>query len=551
MKQKIKLLAVVSASTLGACSGIGDGNAPVSLEIRVAGNAESGELFECLATTAQAVLSFDDGRQGDFARRVSWSSSDETILKVSDGTEPTGNGQFFVNGALLPRAAGTVTVTASYLTFEDSIDVTVSPVEIELGPQGQVLAQGNRLLMNATAILDGQSRLTTTDMTSLGLWSIDGADEAASEIQADNGLLSARSGAEAVDTVRYTIDFCDRSETVSVEIVNQTLSALELVLASDTEIVPDSIALPPDASLGLRALGRYSGGLTQNLTSAVTYTLSDAEVAFAGLRGPGLVTSFDDAAGRSAQLSASFDPSSTVEGDEILSNVVAVEVLDVALQPESLAIAPQGALMLHSSQLPMRAAGRFSGNDGELDWDLTNDVIWSSDNTALLGIGNQSGSRGFAFAAASGQGPVVVSAVRSGTDGPETAPSSTVLVASDSDEGEPFVIGDLQLESDQVAGESGDQITLRAIAMIGNDNVQGSQDISTLAVWSSSDPSVALVSNAPGSRGLVRLVGEGTDQSVTISARFFDSNLQDERFEASLQLVVNPSPDQEPGESTP
>ncbi len=547
MNQNPRNLAVLGAvALLSGCSGIGKGNAPESLEIRVNDIAESAELFECLAGTAQARLAFNDGSAGDFARRSGavWSSSDETVLRVSDGSIPASDTEFFVNGTLLPVKAGTAVLTVKYLNFEDSIPVTVKPLKIELSPHQQTLAQGNRVFMRSTGVLSGDAALSVLDMSSLGDWSVTGSAgaDAASTIDRSSGLIAAVDGAAGTDTVNFSIDFCNRQQSVPIQVVNQTLSSIELVLADAPDQPLSSIAVPPDASIAVHAIGHYSGGLKQNLTGLVSFQLSDSAVGYASARGTGVITSVFEAPGQSAALSAVYDPDSSIEGDEITSNSVEFKVLDVSLQADSLAVTPQDALMLLGTGRAYQVNGRFSGTDGEIDWNLTRDVLWTSSDTALLLMSNQNGSRGFALSSVVDRGIALASALRSAGDGPEVLPTARVTIGAADDAGSLLDIRSITVSGGNAELSSGSTLALTAEARIANETLSGTQDITTSVVWSSSDESVAVVGNASGSKGVVTVVTTAQDQKVTITAAYFDTSQQADAVMGSLELSVNPAP---------
>ncbi len=529
---------------LAACDGIGEGNGPASIEIVMDGERESGEVFECLAATPQAILTFDSGSSANFARRAQWSSSDESVFVVSDGSFEAADGTFFVNGALLPLKAGEAELTVRYLDFEDSIPVTVSPTKIELSPHDHTVVQGNQLQLVATGIAQGVRQTSSLDMSTLGRWSVTGAEggDPISSIVSSDGRLTANAGVEGIDRVSFAVPFCNRELSVDVNITNQTLQSISLVRASDPGTPLDSVSLPPDASVRLRTIGHYSGGLELNLTGAVSYDIADTTVAYTGVRGSGVLTSFNDVPGQSTELTARFDPDSSVEGDELLSNTVSVRVLDVTLQPETLAIAPTEALMLNGSTLQFAASGRFSGTDGEIDWDLTRDVSWGSSNSSVLLLSNTNGSRGFAISSGDLEdiGVITVSAIRQLGDGPTAPPTASVTVGAVAEDDPVVEVVGLSVSAPEASVSRGTTLALSAVAELASDTLSGSQTITQLVTWRSSDESVAVVGNAAANRGVVTVVSDAQDQAVRFTATFASEN-QETALEASIELTINPS----------
>ena len=547
--------ALASAVLFSACGNVGDGNGPTSLELFVGGDSESGEMFRCQINTPSAVLSFSDGTASNFASRATWSTSNPAVLEVSNGDYPAADDQFFVNGVVLPIAPGTATLTVNYLDFEDSIEVTVSETDLSVTPKNQTLIQGQSVFMSATGLLHGESALLAADFSSLGQWSVVGEedDSSASTIDSDTGLLSAREEAQGVDRVEFHIDFCDTTVATDVTVLNQTLESIELVSADDRDSELAAFSVPPDASYALRAIGTFSGGFTQDMTSRVAIVVDDEDVGFSGLRGTGVITSLVEAGGLSAQITATYDPDSEVEGDETVTPAVTMNVLDVTLDPNSLDIQPKDALMLQGSSLAYSVSGDFSGADGDITWDLTRDVVWASDEPTLASLLNSNGSRGVALSSSVTTGLVEVSALRVGGDGPEEAPVTELTVGSTEQAEDDEEIDVAQIYALSVEVESGEPVfgeltELRAIADIGINQAQTTQDVTTLVVWTSSDPSIAYVGNQSGGRGVVSVMTEEMDQTVTITARYFDLDMQELDVSGTIELLVNPSPEETPAE---
>lgn len=137
LARSIVLLSALAA--VSGCNSIGDGSTVVAIEIRdPGGRALTGPfpISQCLRDQLIAVAIFTDGTIADFSYRVTWASSDETRLGVSNndinqvvvrsGAFDTVEGAPYRPGTLVPPATatpGTVTVTARFLGFADSQEV--------------------------------------------------------------------------------------------------------------------------------------------------------------------------------------------------------------------------------------------------------------------------------------------------------------------------------------------------------------------------------------------------------------------------------------------
>ncbi|WP_152551566.1 hypothetical protein [Polycyclovorans algicola] len=193
--------AALAALALAACD-VGEGTRPISMTL-LDGNTGQDEIMlnQCFEGSVAAVVEFSNGQaanflqQGGFPRPVELTSSDESVVRVSDGTleVPLLENQAYFRGALIPVAPGTATITARYSTFEEQIEVTVQvPESIEIRPGTQTVARGGFQGFDAFAVLDGVER----GVTSLVVWSLEDAngnevDTEQAEISAD-GLFAGR-----------------------------------------------------------------------------------------------------------------------------------------------------------------------------------------------------------------------------------------------------------------------------------------------------------------------------------------------------------------------
>ncbi len=536
-----------AAMGLAACGGIGDGVGPAAIEIRLNSATEDAEVFACLAASPQLVVTFTDGQLGDFVRRATWSSSDESVVIVSDGTLAAPNG-FYLTGVVLPVSEGTATIRADYVGLSAEIDVTVSPTRLEVSPVERRVIGGSQLTMRATAILEGRDAVRALDLTSDGIWSTAdaaGGEQAATSINSVTGVLLAERGIAGTDTVNYRVDFCNREASAPITVLDQQLLDLTVGLADDPDTPITSLLLPEDVSVPLAVTGHYDGGHTQSFTSAVTIVSDNAAVALAGLRGAGVVSTIIGAEpGDSATLSISYDPDSTVEGDELGTDPIVVTVADAPLVPESLVISPADALILPATGLSYTVSGLFSGPDGDFARDMTRDVLWSSSNLLTASVSNVNGSRGFAIGSGTVLGKLTVAATRLNDDGPDTAPVANLTVGAEVDEdGERFnVIGlnALTISAEDNTLVRGERLRLKAIGELDNGLITTAQDLSLSVVWSSSDETVARVANGASLKGEVVVVTDEVDREVTLRADYFITDVQEQPVFAEFVLTANP-----------
>lgn len=189
MPNMIKTVAASCAAVLllSSCSGIGDGASPESLKILqvtpdtvfdedfIRGEQIPGKAFTCVRGVLQAFIFFDDGDVGNFTRRVKWTSSNPSVLTVSNFDEPVpGNpANRFDYGSIAPLSAGTATVTATYLNMTATIPITVDTAgAITITPNDLRMVPRSFQQLQAIAVLDGRK----TDLTAQTVFDLNDGD---------------------------------------------------------------------------------------------------------------------------------------------------------------------------------------------------------------------------------------------------------------------------------------------------------------------------------------------------------------------------------------
>jgi DNA-binding beta-propeller fold protein YncE/urocanate hydratase len=213
------------------------------------------------------------------------------------------------------------------------------------------------------------------------------------------------------------------------------------------------------------ATGIYSDGTTHDLTSQVTWTSAAAKVG--SITAGGLATGL--AAG-STVLTAAFG---NVSATRTL-NVTPATLVSIGVTPTN----PSAPAGLHTQ---FTATGIYS--DGTTK-DLTSQMIWSSSDTQVAPVSDAAGYTGLATALATGT--TTVTATFDGVSG-----SSTLSVT-------PATLLSIDLSPAQPSIANGTTENLTATGIYSN----GSRvDLTSIVAWTTSNGSVASVSNAPGSNG--------------------------------------------------
>jgi uncharacterized protein YjdB len=416
-----------------------------------------------------ATGAFTDGSVQDLTAQAAWTSSDPTVATVANAAEK--------KGVASSIALGSTTISAQLSGVSGSTMLAVSGatlVSIDVTPSHPSAALGTTQAFAATGIYTDSS---THDLTDAVTWTTsDPAVATVSNAQGSRGLATTM----AVGSATITAALGAKSGSTIL-----TVSGAALVAIS---VSPDTVALAEGTSQTLSALGLLSDGSRQDLTDQVTWSSSDNSIATVsnadGSRGLVIGTAVG-----SVTIVASF---SGVSGSATV-DVSAATLVSIDITPFVMSIAK-------GTELQFSALGNYS--DGSTQ-DLTTQVTWSTSDAGIAAISNAAGSQGLVTGAGIGTATI-------------TAEMWGVV------ESVQLGVTDALLESIQVTPANpsvpvGTGFTFQATGIFSD---TGTQDITQLVTWSSSDAAVATISNASGSKGFVRGVGGGTTQiTATLSGK--------------------------------
>lgn len=402
-----------------------------------------------LQLTATGI--FSDGTNADLTATATWTSADAAVLTVSAGGLVTG------------LTAGAAQVTAAKDGVSGTLSVTVTAatlVAIDVTPALPTLAKGTTQQLTATARF---SDATTQDVTSQVTWT--SATTAAATVDAA-GLVTAVDTGSAV--VSAALNGVSGSTTVTVTAA--VLAAIELT--------PPTPTVPRGTTAQLTATGRFSDGTTQDVTAQATW--ASATTAVATVSSTGLVTGV------------------TVGTSDITASVGAITgttTLTVSsAQLVSLAVTPATPSLARGLTRTFTATGTFSDASTQ---DLTTSVTWSTSAPGVASISNAAGSQGLATAQSVGTTTITA------TSG--TISGSTVLTVTTA------TVTSLQVTPTTPSLPRGLTQLFTATAIFSDGTMQ---DLTTTVTWTTGTASVATISNAAGSEGLLTAVAVGTSTVV-------------------------------------
>jgi uncharacterized protein YjdB len=452
--------AVITAAVLGQTA---QANVTVSLASLTSIGVEPASPTVAVGAAMQltATGTFSDGSTQDLTAQATWQSADAAVATVQAG---------LVQGV----GAGSTAITATVNNVTGSSTVTVTTATLQavtVQPTSATIAIG----MNLSFTAQGQySDGTTQDLTATVNWTSSNPQTASiSNAAGSKGVATGL----AAGTVTLTATQGGVSGTATLTVTSATLSALE--------VNPGNASIPNGSQQQFTALGTFSDGSTSDLTTSVTWSSSNTQVA----------TISNAAGSKGVASSVSVGQVTITATHSGVSGTAQLTVTPATVT--ALVVTPANASLPVGSTLQYTATAQLS--DGTTQ-NVTQFATFASSNTAVATISNTFANKGLANAVSAGA--TTISATWNGLNGstPLTVTSATLtsIVVSPPNPSLP----------------AGYQLQFLAT---GHYSDGSTQDLTTQANWASSNTAVATISNAPGARGRATAVSVG---STTISATF-------------------------------
>jgi hypothetical protein len=450
----------VGAATITATSGLITASATLNVGAAVLVSLAVTPANPSFALgTTQALIAtgtYSDGSTLVLTNTATWTTVDASIATV--------NSQGVANSV----AVGNTTVTATSGTISGSTTLTISAavlVSIVVTPAIPVIPLGTTEQFTATGTYTDGS---TQNITGTVQWSSDTPGAATISNAAPTQGLASSVG-EGTATITATSGTVTGSTTL-------TVTTAALVSLAVTPATP-SVAM--GTTQQFTAMGTFTDGTMQNLTSTATW--SSDKVSTATINNAGVAQSIGVG---TATIMAT---SGTVSSSTVLTVTTATLV--------SIAINPATATVALGTTQQFTATGTFT--DGTTQ-DLTQSGYWSSTAAIVATISNTVGTAGLASTLSAGTTTIGVS---SGS----ISATATLVVNSAA-----LVSIAINPQSPTISLGTTQQFTATGTYTDGS-----TQDLTTVATWSSSSATVAIISNTVGSYGLATSAGQGT---ATISA---------------------------------
>jgi uncharacterized protein YjdB len=418
----------------------------------------------------QATALFSDGSTRNVTGMTTWQSSDQTVADVSNAGGGMGGG---TRGQVTGLAAGSVTITATYMGLTSTASVTVTAatlLSVQVTPANATMPKGNTQQYQAVGLYsDGSTRMLTNQAT----WASSTAAAAVSNAGNSRGQVTALAAGPT-----------DISATVGA-VSGKTPLTVTAATVTEVQVTPTNPSIPLGVTQPLQATAIYSDFSTQNVTGQATWTSSNGMVAQVSNAGGSRGQATGLAAGTST-ISATF---MNVIGQTVLT-VSSATIKEIQLSPSAVS-SPVGVTIRFD------ATAILTDNSSR---NITATATWTSSDDTVVSISTANGTRGLATALAAGT--VTIKASAGGVSGTTSYTVGAQTLSTISVDPAPLTLMLGDTESFSATGQYSDGSTY---------------DLTDSVTWISTKSGVATVSNANASRGLVTSVSAGT---TTIEAHF-------------------------------
>jgi len=447
LKHPFFIALILSALFISGCGGGGGGSKTAdepstgavlaTIELR----SDSSTIAKGTSSQLSATGIYTDASTQDLTHLVRWSVSDSAILTVDE------------NGHVNGQTSGSVVITASSASIENTINLSVSPATLTsliLSPLNVTVASGTSSQLTASGrFSDGSIQ----DLTSQSAWQ--SSNQAVVSVSALGMLEGLTQGSSTITATNGST-----TSSVDVTVSPATLSQIEVNL--------DKSEIALGTGVQAYATGIFSDNTTQDLTNQVTWSSSDSTVAT-------ILTQTANSGWVESKLVGSTQLNAGYSG---LTGSTAFEVKEAALT--SIEITPSNLSVAAGLTENYHAVGHYSDSSVQ---DITSQVVWQSSDAAVASIDNSTNYHGEMSAGSAGTS--TISATFGALSG------STQLTIT------PAVLESIALNIDNPSVAAGLKLQFAAT---GHYSDGATVDLTTQAQWLSSDTSIA--SGEPSGSGL-------------------------------------------------
>ncbi|MCL9782713.1 Ig-like domain-containing protein [Vibrio sp. S4M6] len=487
-----------------ASSGDNDGNRQGDLVLQALHLETTHDIIpQGLTTPLRAVAVYEGGYVKDVTDDSSWSSSDESVLSVKDGS-------------ITANHVGEAEVTVAFEGISSMHPMKVvdgEVVQVSISPQFQEFPAGYQTIYQAELeyLIDGvQFSYPVSDGVQ---WSVSDTNIATIDQQ---GVLDAKTSGDVDVSVSFISPAPVLKKNSSSQLLTSAkLKVIELVQVMDIEITGgDDQSVPINGVLPLTAMASVKDSQNQitqlDVTDLAVWTSSDTSKVTVDPYGQvmGILQTQGSPVPVTAELSV---------GSDKASDSVAINVTDKTLQ--NIVILPSTVGTHVGERTQLKAQGFYDNGTVE---DLTDQVQWSSSDDKIVSVDNLN-SKGQISALAEGQG-IVIEALDSA--GSQLVGTATIVV-----DGFLGQIQSIEITPKSASAHIGDTLRYQAIATL--DDGQQS-DITSLVDWQVAGDSNVIIGSGNAQAGELQILTGVSASSVTVSASF-------STYSDSTTLAINPA----------
>ncbi len=443
----------------GVVTGHHTGNATITLSYggvtKTVSLTVGDAVLQSLAV-APLTVSLADGTKQQFTATGTYSDgSTKNLTKLVTWTSTGGVSIGTTTGLAEATATGPATITATSGMLSASATATVTPATITgitVTPNPVVLPAGGTVQITAVATLsDGSSQDVTGSLV------YNSSNPAVATIDADGKVHAVGEGSA-------TITITPPSGSGSSFTVTVSTATLQSIA-----ITPANLTLSAGTQQQLTAVGTFSDGSTQDLTSSLQWSSSDTSKAT--VSSTGVLTSIAPG------------PVTITATNGTVSQAYSVTVSPATIS--TITLSPANVSLAAGQSLQMAATAVLS--DGTQQ-DVTSSAHWSVTNSSAASVSNSDGSQGLLTALASGSFQVQASI--NGVIGSAVVTVGPATLSSITASPNPLSLPAGLSQTLTVTGHYSDSSTA---VLTGN------------VTWTSSNPAAATVTN----QGVVQAIAAG------------------------------------------
>lgn len=292
---------------------------------------------------------FSDGTTESVTSAAAWTSSNTAVATVGNATGTYGLAQSLSGGSSTIKVTLASSSQTTVLTVKTLTSITVNPAtaQIAAGQTQSFTATGN--------YSDG----TQKDLTTTATWSA-----SPTSVATESNTTGTQGVATAVSQGTATISATSGSIVGSASLtVNPPVSLVSIT------INPGNPTLPVGLTRQMQAVGTYSDGSTQDITTAVTWASSATTV--------GTISNSSGSQGLISAIALGNSTITATQGSISASTTLRVKTLS------TLVVTPNNSTIPKGGNLQLYAFGTFT--DGSTQY-LTTSVNWSSSSSAVANV---------------------------------------------------------------------------------------------------------------------------------------------------------------------